>query len=435
MSTDTMYINRSRMLPAHGKNKSHIVQTPPHLMKRSKSSRKSLEVAEKKAEQSRSSTPTPIDLKANVKKTINSTEPLAEVPRMQTLPNGEKPNFGNSSNTSNNSKHTGGKHSKQQGKEGHSSNKTHTRKKSGGKSQQHKRENKDNESSEKKKSKTKEKKNKDSKKSKSPKHQSTELVTNHLKNLLLNNQQHSSDRDVNINRVQNNPSPLTTFMTSPIITPETIPPQLRINNNSSNNSMINQNHIIPQMQQQQQHSIYPHDSMNRHNNTNMPHVPLSNGIMSSPIMHPLTPFQMSSTIPPYPFGNNNMNYSISNMPLPMSMPSYASPQPVQPHQTGFNGVNIANAGTVMRKVDTLQPVTNDSGGGGNGFITVTNNVSNISNLKINTKKKQPSSPKSNNPTNSNKNKNGNKKIPHSFAGASFATDVPQECNLPKPSFL
>lgn len=419
MSSDTMYFNRSRMLPAHNKNKAHITQTPPLSMKKSKSNRKSLELVEKKSEKdSRASTPVPVDLK------------LTEIPQLQSLPNGERPNFGNTSNS--NVKTNDNKDISHQ--------KAYSRKKSGS-GKTHKIKDKDGEKKSKSNKKDKHSSSSiNSKKDKQLKHESTEVVTTNLKQLLFekNNKNRTNDsrkksvkNDSNINRVQNNPSPLTTFLTSPIITPDNIPPQLKINNNPTT---LGQTPLMVSMQHNQQfthqndhnvavaagHNNNNNTNINNHNNNNIP-IPLTNGMVNSPIMHPLTPFQMSNTIPPYPFGNNNMNYSISNVPLPLPIPSYVSPQPIPPQQNLLNGNNPSTHNIMMDKTVDI------SGGGGVTGPVMANNNTNI-NKPVNVQVK-------NNNKSIKNTKNVNKKIPHSFAGASFATDIPQECNLPKPSFL
>lgn len=414
MSSDTMYFNSSRMLPSHNKNSTHMTQAPPFPLKKSKSNRKSLELVERKSEKpSRPSTPVPENLKAK------------DIPRLQALPNGERPNFGNGSVKSNDNHSNSSQH------------KTHSRKKPGN-GKTHKSKDKDGE----KKSKSgKKEKTGSSKKDKSPKQESTEVVTNNLKELLLDKnksgkstdtkKKHTPKNDATAGRVQNSASPLTTFMTSPIITSDNIPPQLKINNCPT---ALGQPPLMVTMQHNQQFNHQNNRNVaaaghNNNNNTNnnIP-IPLTNGMMNSPIIHPITPFQMSNTIPPYPFGNNNMNYSISNIPLPMPVPSYASPQPIQPQQTLLNGSHLPHQKIMMNGAVDI------SGGGGGGTVApgpyMTNN-------NVNKPVMAPASAKGMNNYNksSKNNKNVNKKMSHSFAGASFTTDIPQESNLPKPSFL
>ncbi|KAM3160400.1 EDC1-like protein [Lachancea thermotolerans] len=69
MSTDTMYLNSSRRLPAAGKNKSSQLQKPEK--KQTRSTRKN--------------------------RTRQEASAAEVLPKPQTLPNGEKPDFGNSS--------------------------------------------------------------------------------------------------------------------------------------------------------------------------------------------------------------------------------------------------------------------------------------------------------------------------------------------------
>lgn len=416
MSSDTMYFNSSRMLPSHNKNSTHMTQAPPFSLKKSKSNRKSLELVERKSEKpSRSSTPVPENLKSN------------DIPRLQTLPNGERPNFGNSSNINVKSNDNNISHSSQ--------HKTHSRKKSAN-GKTHKNKDKDGE---KKPKSGKKDKTSGNKKEKSSKHESTEVITNNLKQLLLDKNKSgkatdtkkkntSKKIDADIHRVQNSASPLTTFMTSPIITPGNIPPQLKINNNST---ALGQPPLMVTMQHHQQfnHQNNRNVAAAGHNNNNNTHnnipMPLNNGMMNSPIMHPLTPFQMSNTIPPYPFGNNNLNYSISNMPLPMPAPSYVSPQPIPPQHILSNGNSLPNHNNMMNRAVDIS-----GGGTGTSGPVMTNN-------NINKPVTTPTSANSMNNYNKSfkNNKNVNKKMSHSFAGASFTTDIPQESNLPKPSFL
>lgn len=441
MSSDTRYFNRSRMLPAHNKNKSHMPQPSPLSMKRSKSARKSLEMMGRRSErESRSSTPTPIDKK------------LPEIPKLQVLPNGQKPNFGNSSN-SNHAHHHQQQHHNHTNTQSHSQihnhagknkdlstskNKNHSRRKSSG-----------NEKSSKRSVQTgNDKIDRNLKKDPHKKGDkinaaSTEVVTNQLKNLLINDSGKSSDVK-NSTKVQNNPSPLTTFMTSPIITPETIPPQLKIENNTvlgktlllpsiqQNSQFINTN----SQQQQFNHSLSNNPSITSKQPNNitslplLPHpapispmsvnnrAPLSiiNGIVNSPIMYPLTSFQMSNNVRPLPFGNTNMNYSITNTPLPM--PPFVTPPLVLPQQSPLNSSNLVEA----KDINTNN--LNSS--------LLPESISN-QDMKIISNKSYHATTNENNTIKHNK--NTNKKTSHSFAGASFATDIPQECNLPKPSFL
>ncbi|CAI4061476.1 hypothetical protein SKDZ_07G0460 [Saccharomyces kudriavzevii ZP591] len=71
MSTDTMYFNSSRLLPSAGKNKTN------NLIKQ-------------KPRNNRAS--------GNTAKNISNNTSTTDIPPPQTLPNGEKPNFGHSSN-------------------------------------------------------------------------------------------------------------------------------------------------------------------------------------------------------------------------------------------------------------------------------------------------------------------------------------------------
>ncbi|KAK5781337.1 hypothetical protein RI543_001178 [Arxiozyma heterogenica] len=488
MSSDTMYFNRSRMLPAHNKNKSHLPQPSPLSMKRYKSNRKSLEMMGRRSErESRSSTPTPMDLN------------LPEIPKLQVLPNGQKPNFGNSSNNnyhhhhnnnnnssssnnnnSNNNNHH--HHGNNSHSHGHShnhnqinknndlattQNKSHSRKRSssGGKSFK-----KDKETDV-------DKRNRNTKRDSHKKADKTNIesaedVTNQLKNLLINNNNNNNNNSKkksgdnlknnvtdlkNMSRVQNNPSPLTTFLTSPIITPETIPPQLKIENNSilgktpllvSIQQTTQTNNTNTQQQQQSNHKILNNSKVVNHASNNIaplplqslpapvptptsnpttstmnangnPPLPILNGIVHSPIMQPLTSFQVPNNVPPLPFGNNNMNYSITNVPLPI--PPFMAPPPSVSHQNPLNSPNLLNARDSNTNVKNVLISPE---------LILNEDVKKTSKKSYNTR--------TNTITNNILNKHSKctaKKTSHTFAGASFATDIPQECNLPKPSFL
>lgn len=460
-----MYFNRSRMLPAHNKNKSHMPQPSPLSMKRSKSDRKSLEMMGRRSErESRSSTPTPMNMK------------LPEIPKLQVLPNGQKPNFGNSSNNSHNHHHHN--HHNSHHNHGNSSrshahnqnNKNNDLNTTQHKSHSRKRSTSGGKSSKKDKETDFDKRNRNSKRESHKKIdktniESTEEVTNQLKDLLINDNNNNKETknnvnlknnstDVkNMNRIQNNPSPLTTFLTSPIITPDTIPPQLKIENNSILGktpllSSIQQNtpSIGMNTQQRSSHNLpndsnilnntsknitslppLPHPSLTSAsnsttvtmNNNNYPPQPIINGIVNSPIMHPLTSFQIPNSIPPHPFGNNNMNYSITNVPLPI--PPFVAPPPLLSQQNLSNGPSVLNARDINTNNNNNIPVSPE--------LILHEDRKKTSNKCSNTKVNTTSN-------NSNKhNKYTNKKTSHTFAGASFATDIPQECNLPKPSFL
>lgn len=473
-----MYFNRSRVLPAHNKNKSHMPQPSSLSMKRSKSNRKSLEMMGRRSErESRASTPTPMDIN------------LPEIPKLQVLPNGQKPNFGNSSNK-NHHHHNSIHH--------HHSNSSHTHTHNHNHNHNHNQINKNNDlnatqyksysrkrstsggkPSKRDKETDVDKRNRNIKRESYKKIdktniESTEDVTNQLKNLLINDNNSSRKKnndnlksnvtDVkNMNRVQNNPSPLTTFLTSPIITPETIPPQLKIENNyilgktpllpsiQQNTQAVNTDTTQKQQQQQQfSHKLLndskvvnntptsnnitslpplPHpapapasasnSTTSTMNNNNHPPLPIINGIVHSPSMQPLTSFQISNNVPPRPFGNNNMNYSITNVPLPM--PPFMAPPPLISHQSPLNGPNILNSRDIYTNIKNI-PVLPE--------LILNEDIKKTSNKSNNTKVDTT--------TNNNINKQSkctNKKTSHTFAGASFATDIPQECNLPKPSFL
>lgn len=484
MSSDTMYFNRSRMLPAHNKNKSHLPQPSPLSMKRYKSNRKSLEMMGRRSErESRSSTPTPMDLN------------LPEIPKLQVLPNGQKPNFGNSSNnnyhhhhnnnnnnsssnnnnSNNNNRHHHGNNSHSHGHSHNhnqinknndlatTQNKSHSRKRSssGGKSFK-----KDKETDV-------DKRNRNTKRDSHKKADKTNIesaedVTNQLKNLLINNNNNSKKKSgdnlknnvtdlKNMSRVQNNPSPLTTFLTSPIITPETIPPQLKIENNSilgktpllvSIQQTTQTNNTNTQQQQQSNHKILNNSKVVNHASNNIaplplqslpapvptptsnpttstmnangnPPLPILNGIVHSPIMQPLTSFQVPNNVPPLPFGNNNMNYSITNVPLPI--PPFMAPPPSVSHQNPLNSPNLLNARDSNTNVKNVLISPE---------LILNEDVKKTSKKSYNTR--------TNTITNNILNKHSKctaKKTSHTFAGASFATDIPQECNLPKPSFL
>lgn len=440
MSSDTMYFNRSRMLHAHNKNNSHMSQARPFPIKKSKSTRRSLKMIDRRSEREcKSLTPNPMEMK------------FLEIPKLQVLPNGQRPNFGNNNNNSHNNHH----HSHHIPYNSHGSNdihntnnlnsspyNTHSRKKSSGGGGKTCRGEKDSDN---------DKRNRNNKKdlrrkSDTTNTELTEDVTKQLKNLLIyentktNAPYNSVTGTKDINKQQNNSLPLATFMTSPIITVETIPPQLKIEENSIlgkkplfpsiqqtthfvrtntqqsqfNNKLSNDSNFIIN-QSKNNTALHPlsHTDTSTMNTNSCTPLPIINSMVNSPVIHQLTPFQISNNaVPSHPFGTNNTNYSISSVPL--RVPLNVAPPPFVSQQSPLNGPNLFNPKDInisknnvplLSELIPYQYSENNS-----------NKTDTINNLIRH-------------------NKNTNKKFSHSFAGASFAANIPQECNLPKPSFL
>ncbi|CCF60333.1 hypothetical protein KAFR_0J02690 [Kazachstania africana CBS 2517] len=291
MSTDTMYINSSRLLPVHSKNKpSNNLNNHKKFIRAEKQSREK-----------------------------NETVPLP-----QSLPNGEKPNFG----------HSNGKKSKKKGKA------------------------KEDELSA------------SLKNLVLDKSQSTKKATK--KKLFSPKSNHQELDSTPIVQQQASKTPLTTFLSSPINTPSSIPSQLL-------------SPPVPMGPFSPSTTRHPYP-------TSPPHILAQPNLSGAPLP---PPFQMAG----YPY-IPHANYSLASVPpiMPQQMP-VRNPMYLQPHPSQ----NIPNTHT------------------SNNISLPSSSSSTITSTK--SKKKQ------------NSNHSNSRCSSHSFAGASFANDTPQECNLPKPSFL
>lgn len=316
-----------------------------------------------------------------------------DVPEPQLLPNGEKPNFGNQNND----------------KSGSSSGKKPSRPKKHSKQEKQFEQQSVSES--------------------------TDRLTQTLKDLLLKSQTSSSSASPMINNnnrvaVTSNNDIASTI--SPLNTPSTIPAAL-----------LNPMGLSPIPQQQHQQPQ----------------------LMTPPIMHPglypqqtLSPFayqqqyQNSPQPPPlihgngssipgtgggYPFQGypyvSNVHYSLTSgtnnqMPNNAVSPTPAHMNLMFPYSNNNNGNNLStmhvpplsSSSSTSRQIQHSAPHTAMASPSTNSKPTSRSNSRPTSNASFNSR----SPPK----------KNNVRRGSQSFAGASFATAIPQECNLPKPSF-
>ncbi|SMN18061.1 similar to Kazachstania africana KAFR_0J02690 hypothetical protein [Maudiozyma saulgeensis] len=449
MSTDTMYINSSRMLPTRSKNKTSNAMFP---RSNSSTSIKNNNNNNNNNKQNGNNNSTNRNKKHSHKSNANKNLDKLKVPLPQTLPNGEKPNFGGGSNSTtipNNSKRNGN-HSNNKDK----STKTITK--------NLKNLLLDNNNNHNQKTSTKRRSN-----SKSPKMQNN-VTTNSIP---VMNTNHSHSNSINPQEfTKQNTTPIMTFLTSPINGPGSIPnmnlsdqhpasnqpstsssrgdtptpgnmPRVgsqiltrpgismaMLNNDQGNNKQQN---ILPQSQQQQQQQ-YPQGFLQQPQSLQFqPQIqaqfpqqpqyglPIGPGIQPNQSM-PLPPPNIQSSLSQhfqglgYPFALHN-NYRLSSSGSPV-------PQQIQLMAPMFNQQN-------------MHPMNNNDNAVRQGQATIGNTISpNVTPTtlrstqitpRVKTSKTQQSSAKRNKARTSS----------HSFAGASFATDVPQESNLPKPSFL
>lgn len=422
MSTDTMYINSSRVLPSRSKNKQ-----PNAMFPRSNSGKG---VANNSASSNNSSKNNSNNNKANNRKrgtrrgdgggqNQRSSQRDASIPQPQVLPNGDKPNFGNSTSTAD--KRRGSSNKKDARNVNHAKN-----------------------------------------------------VTADLKNLLLDSAnknmspKRASDKSpragsnthankkqevINVNTMKKeSTTPIMTFLTSPINAPGSIP---SMNLSESANA-------VPQTQRAPGSTGVPPGpaapNILAGPGLNMPpqfvgrplpqqpQQPMIAGNilpMAQPGFQPRYMQQMGpqpaygmpigQQLPPpnmlpgqhmqglgYPFGVQN-NYNLSSMPvqLPQQIPLMAP----MGHNQNMRPANVKS-----------QVPPNAMAQGPAPPMTKTNQntpVSTPTSLLSN----QVSPKAQNNKSKSSAKKNKDRNSSHSFAGASFATDVPQESNLPKPSFL
>lgn len=416
MSTDTMYINSSRVLPSRSKNKQ------PNSMFPRSNSNKSITSNNSNGGNKSSKKRGP---RKNDGVSQNQKSPLkpADIPQNQSLPNGERPNFGNSSST------------------------TDKRRSSGNK--------KDNLAGNHAKNVTADLKNLllDNKNNKPKSNKNTSAKRGNDKSPRAGSNTHTNKKQevINVNMMKKeSTTPIMTFLTSPINAPGSIPnmnlSETRAGTPGSQRSSgtpgmlpgVTPNvlagpglNMPPQFvghpQQQQMQPMMGGNMLPMSQPQFQPHYVQQMGPQppyGMPVGQQLPPpnQRVGPPAPPailqgqpmqglgYPFGMQN-NYNLSSMPVPL-------PQQIPlivPMGHGQNGLpNNAKAPvSQMPKTTQNTPVS-----------TPTALLSNQVSPKVQNNRSKSSAKKSKDRTSS-----------HSFAGASFATDVPQESNLPKPSFL
>lgn len=407
MSTDTMYINSSRLLPTRSKNKSSnsIFQhsTPNDNRKR-----------------------TDKNNTRNEKKSKQKQPDNFEVPLPQVLPNGERPNFGNSGTNN---------------KGNRNSNKSNSSKKNHNVNNNEKENNPntkiltenlkhlllDNSDTNSAKNNTKSKGNK--KNSNRKNNEKSPRTSNRTK--LANGNTRTNDKTIVNN---NKKTPIMTFLTSPINGPGNMPAlQLPENttqslNNAPANSMpriansvlagpgLNheQQHINvvqqpmpmnlqPPSQQNLQPQIFQQQKLQQFVVPNGPAIPPYQTLL--PQQPPMPNVQGLG----YPFALYN-NYSLSSMPVPL-------PQQIPLMTQMFNNQNMNQLNHMDGNNNTVSNSNSSAATPISLAISQMSPKSESSKIHSSTKKGKGRSPS------------------HSFAGASFATDMPQESTLPKPSFI
>ncbi|KAL3234607.1 Enhancer of mRNA-decapping protein 2 [Nakaseomyces bracarensis] len=372
MSTDTMYFNSSRRLPTHSKNNSPAI---PAKNNSTRSPNKRLN-------------------KKKFQKENNDNIPL------QQLPNGQKPDFGHgngNTNTNNGNNNNGQKNYR-------------------GKQKRDSYEQRENLETKK----------------------SYDSLTKNLKTLLINPEKAEKTVVETIikSSSEHNPTSITPpsddylsngtapsmghvhqpGFISPISTPMNIPQQLNtlphmipsplVQNNIG--PMGNSQYLPYNMQQQQQHQQhYAHNVGPQpiHPDAFRPGIP--------PMVAPQPPGFPGP--PGMPIGAPNHMYMNHGM-IPPPMNGFPSLE--QQHQ------NIMPSPTLPRiippnPISIINPV-------------LTNNVNDVNN--ISTKSTIPNGTMNGKTTGNKSNKRTGSRSSKTFAGASFATDVPNECSLPKPSF-
>ncbi|KAG0659325.1 hypothetical protein C6P45_001867 [Maudiozyma exigua] len=478
MSTDTMYINSSRLLPTRSKNKTSNAMFPRSNSNTSvKNSNNNNKNKNNSGSNSGNNNNNKNGNRTNNKRhsqkvnnnSTNSSNSLPsssekskkldslKIPLPQTLPNGEKPNFGSSnSNLDSNTKRRNSHNNKDKTTKDLTKNLKNLLL--------------DNKSGNYKKSSNKRSN------SKSPKQS--------LKNVTSNNNNNS----ISVNSLKNqNTTPIMTFLTSPINGPGSIPNMNLSDHNIStpsnsssstgntptptasqmprvgsqiltrpgiNSGAFNPNNnpgppqsaqqhypqgflqqpqrlqsqppiqaqFAQQQQQQQQQYGLP---VGQHVQPmqNMPSNIQQQQQMSMGNVNPGGPMSQHFQSLGYPFALNN-NYRLSSVDGPLMpqqiqlmTPMFNQQNGSQPHLQNNNNNNM----NIQQRQNTISP----------NVTPMSMQPTQISRKPQQTNKVQPLSSSSN----SSAKRNKARTTTHTFAGASFATDVPQESNLPKPSFL
>ncbi|CCK68496.1 uncharacterized protein KNAG_0B00470 [Huiozyma naganishii CBS 8797] len=369
MSSDTRYFNRSRLLPAHGKNTS--APAAPGVGRGSRSASPALAAAgardkRKKRQGKKNSSATDGSTSGNASGGRGRDRYLRE----QSLPNGERPDFGHGAS------HDG------------------RRERAVG----------------------------------SP----AQSASASLKRLVLDGEATAASND----------APLATYMVSPITTPGTIPTQLTNNNNSSSinnpamllhgNAIWNSKQVSPRPgpppQQQQQaypvtspHGVQPYMGPMPVSPNGMPRggppmqgLPLPQGL----------PQGLPPGLPPgQPFLGLPQAPQQFMQPHPYQLPGYPYLPAMQPNGNGNgNNYNLISAPvTLPPTLPTSSPAT-----------TRPSSQSSVGKTTAVMARPEDAAKRQRGQRTDKRKRAGQ---PHSFAGASFATNVPQESNLPKPSFL
>jgi len=439
MSTDTMYINSSRMLPTRSKNKTSNAMFP---RSNSSSSIKNNSNNKQQNGNNNNNNNNP-NKKHSRKSNDNKNLDKLKVPLPQTLPNGEKPNFGGNANSKSNPKRRGSHNGNDKSTKDVTKNLKNLLLDNN--SNNHNKKNSTRRSN-----------------SKSPNMQNN--VTTNSTNISSANKSHPTSASSHGFKNQNT-TPIMTFLTSPINGPGSIPNMNLSDQHSTSNqpsggssqgntptpgsiprvgtqiltrpgismAMSNNDHgnnkfqnIPPQSQQQ-----YPQGFLQQPQQLQFqPQIqaqfpqppqyglPIGPGIQQNQSM-PLPPPNIQSSLSQhfqglgYPFALHN-NYRLSSGDGPL-------PQQIQMMAPMFNQQNMH---PMNHNNNTVQP----------GQATIGNTIS--PNVTPTTFRSTEISPKAKpNTTQTSAKRNKARTSSHSFAGASFATDVPQESNLPKPSFL
>lgn len=352
MSTDTMYFNSSRLLPLHGKNRSSVSLN---------SKKNSIAVKKNKVKQ----------------ETLDFN-----LPQPQTLPNGEKPNFGNSNSNSDGNTSKNKKHNKPKSKKG----------------------------------------------------PTTSDLSQDLKNLLLQNNESTKVKSKTVKRnskqsegdispvsqqsTSTQSTPLTNYMVSPINTPLSLQTTLLPSVNPMTMSLPSphQNGNIPMKTAGLPPQLSPIHQQQ----------PLYSSQQPQQHVGPVPPFQM----PGYPYAQHSGNYSLKSVPLPLPQ-QVPMVNPMYPYHFPNGNSNQAAVIPQLYPMHPPHPQQHHNPEFHQQHDEQRKNP--IGNNRSSRPNSSSSSHSSNNSQSSRKSKT--RSSSHSFAGASFATDVPQECNLPKPSFL
>ena len=486
MSTDTMYINSSRLLPTRSKNKTSNAMFPRSNSntsiknssnKNNNNNNKSSKHGNRSNDKKHSQRANNNSSNSNSKTSSSDLSPSSEkskkpdslrIPLPQTLPNGDKPNFGSSnSNLNSNAK----RRNSHNGKDKSTKDLTKNLKNLLLDNKNNKNNNNNNKKSSNKRS-----------YSKSPKQSHKNVTNNNINN-----------NSIAVSSLKNqNTTPIMTFLTSPINGPGSIPNMNLSEQNissSSNSSSGTGNTPTPTVQQMprvgSQILTRPGINMGCFNPNNNPGPPQSGqqqqhpqGFLQQPQRLQSQPqiqhqFQQQQPQPHYglPMGAGiqpiqNMPSNIQQQQMPIGNINAGGPVSQHFQSLGYpfalnNNYRLSSVdGPLMpQQIQLMTPMFNQPNGGqpNGGQPHLQNNSNNINmniqqrqntmspnvtplsiqSTQISPKPQQTNrvQPLSSSSSNSSAKRNKSRTTSHTFAGASFATDVPQESNLPKPSFL